>query len=309
MKIRDVFFHEIYQLTKSGEDIVVVSSDIGAPSLDDYRRDFSNRFINVGIAEQNLIAVSSGLQLAGKRTIAYGLNPFPITRAFDQVRNIMASLQIPITLTALNAGTCSADAGYTHMPIENIAIMRTLKNICVISPSDEIITRKLVKEIINAPFPRYIQFDKFIEGCLYSENDICFEKGFVTNQRSSAIAVVANGIMAHELIKRKLPVKIIDCFSLPISEDKFIEEVQECKQIITVEDGGIDGGIGSMVLEVLNRVQVNIPVRRLGLKFKEGYPDKYTNRGMIFKEEKLSITDIEQCIMGMMGEGKDEPGI
>ena len=65
MKVRDVFFHEIYKKTKHGEDIVIVSSDIGAPSLDDYRRDFPNRFINVGIAEQNLLAVSSGLQLAG----------------------------------------------------------------------------------------------------------------------------------------------------------------------------------------------------------------------------------------------------
>lgn len=302
MKIRDIFFHEIYQQTRAGEDLVVVSADIGAPSLDDYRRDFPNRFINVGIAEQNLIAVSSGLQLAGKKVIAYGLNPFPVTRAFDQVRNIMASLQIPITLAALNAGTCSADAGYTHMPVENIAVLRTLRDIKIISPTDETIIKKLVKEIMGCPLPRYIQFDKFIEGRLYDWDDICFRKGFVSNNKDSNIVIVANGIMAHNLMKQDLPAKIIDCFALPISEKEFVEEVCGCQQIITVEDGMVDGGIGSMVLEILNRFQIDIPVRKMGLRFENGYPDKYTNREMIFEEEKLSTMYIEQYINEMIGE-------
>ena len=88
MKIRDVFFHGIYQLVKEGEDIVVVSSDLGAPSLDCFRKDFPNRFINVGIAEQNLIAVASGLQLAGKKVVAYGLNPFPANREYCCFKDI-----------------------------------------------------------------------------------------------------------------------------------------------------------------------------------------------------------------------------
>ncbi len=302
MKVRDAFFYEIYKQVRKGEDIVIVSADIGAPSLDKFRRDFPNRFINVGIAEQNLIAVASGLQLSGKKVVAYGLNPFPVTRAFDQIRNLMASLQIPITLTALNAGTCSADAGYTHMPIENIAMVRSLKNISIINPSDEIMVKGLVQEIIQNPKPRYVQFDKSIEGKLYEENDICFKAGLITNKKSSEVVVVATGVMAYGLMEKEMPVKVIDCFSLPISSDLFIKEVCGCKQIVTVEDGMVTGGIGSMVLEILNDFQMNIPVKRLGLNFRKGYPDTYTNRELILEQEGLTLEDIRCCVNGMLEE-------
>lgn len=301
MKVRDVFFNEIYERTKSGEDIVVVSSDIGAPSLDDYRRDFPNRFINVGIAEQNLIAVSSGLQLAGKKVVAYALNPFPVTRAFDQVRNIMASLQIPITLTALNAGTCAADAGYTHMAIENISLMRTLLNVQIVNPSDETIVKKLIDVIMDKPYARYVQFDKYIEGILYQEKDIDFDIGFVTNKIESKTAIISYGIMAHQLMKLNLPVKVIDCFSLPVSVEQLVEEVKDCVQIITIEDGVLNGGIGSMMLEILNDRGMKIPVQRKGVKFAQGYPHIYTNREMLWKEEQLSIADIENEIRKICG--------
>lgn len=302
MKIRDIFFHGIYQLVKEGEDIVVVSSDLGAPSLDSFRKDFPNRFINVGIAEQNLIAVASGLQLAGKKVVAYGLNPFPVTRAFDQVRNLMASLQIPITLTALNAGTCSADAGYTHMPIENIAVLRTLKNVQILNPSDETTIRKLLREIVENPKPRYVQFDKFIEGSLYSESDICCEKGFATKNQNCKVVIVSSGIMAHNLMKSKVPAKIIDCFSLPIQEEEFVKELNGCKQVITVEDGVLPGGIGSMVLEILSDFNVAVPVKRFGLRFCQGYPERYVNREMVFHEQGLTIAEIERYVHEVNGE-------
>ena len=98
MIVRDAYFSEIYELTKLGEDIVIVSADLGAPSLDLFRRDFPQRFISVGIAEQNLLSVAAGIALAGKKVIAFGLNPFPVTRAFDQMRNLLNNLQIPITV-------------------------------------------------------------------------------------------------------------------------------------------------------------------------------------------------------------------
>lgn len=301
MKVRDVFFDEIYHKTKEGEDIVIVSSDIGAPSLDDYRRDFPNRFINVGIAEQNLLAVSSGLQLAGKKVVAYALNPFPVTRAFDQVRNIMASLQVPITVTALNAGTCSAEAGYTHMPIENVSLMRTLRNLQIVNPSDGTVAKKLADMVVDEPYPRYVQFDKYIEGTLYAAGDIDFGTGFITNGKESTIAVVAYGIMAHQLMKRNLPVKVIDCFCLPVQEEKFVQEVEGCTQIVTVEDGMVNGGIGSMVLEIFNDRGIQVPVVRKGLRFRQGYPSVFTNREMLWQEEGLELLGLEQEIRELCG--------
>lgn len=293
MNVRDSFFNEIYQSTKNGMDFVVVSADLGAPSLDGFRKDFPNRFVNVGIAEQNLLAVASGLQIAGKTAVAYGLNPFPIARAYDQVRNIMASLQIPITLAALNAGTCSADAGFSHMAIETVSMVRTLKNIRLVNPSDETIAKKLVSEIAAKKAPRIVQFDKEIEGTLYHEEEIDFSQGFVSSDLGGTATVVSYGIMAQKIIKAKLPCKLIDCFSLPINEEAFIGEIEESSRILTVEDGIACGGIGSMVLEILNDHGMQIPVKRLALRFHDGYPKEFTNRSMIFEREELTLARLD----------------
>lgn len=296
MNVRDTFFTEIYGRVRQGEDIVVTSSDIGAPSLDAYRKDFGNRFINVGIAEQNLIAVSAGLQLSGKTVIAYGLNPFPVTRAFDQVRNLMGSLQIPVTLTALNAGSCSAEAGYTHMAVENMSVMRTLKNIQIVNLSDCVMARKLADEIIDCPKPRYVQFDKYIQNEQYAYDAIDFEKGYITNGVQSDVAVVSYGVFANRLMKEKMPVKVIDCFSLPVNEDSFVEEIQSCRKIFTIEDGVIVGGIGSMVMEILERYRLSICVHRQGIKFDGGYPQTFINRDILWDNEGLDLLSFKEMV-------------
>jgi transketolase len=297
VRVRDAFFTEVYRRTCEGEDIVIVSSDLGAPSLDDFRRDFPERFINVGIAEQNSIAVAGGLSWAGKKVITYGLNPFPVTRAFDQVRNVLASLQIPVTVTALNAGSCSAEAGYTHMPVENMPIMRTLKNVDILNPSDEAMAVKLVGEVVDNPKPRYVQFDKYIDGRILNEDDIDFDKGYVaegSGKVASKIALVTYGIYAYELRKKKLPVnvKLIDCFKLPIDEDKFLKELDGVERIYTVEDSIAPGGIGSMVLEILNDRGLYIPVEKKALFNKTGYPEVYMNRSMLWEREGIAVDDI-----------------
>ena len=136
LSVRDKFFNTIFELIKSGEDIYVVSADLGAPSLDDLRKYFPERFISVGIAEQSLVSISAGLATAGKKVVAYGLNPFPVTRAFDQVRCLMGELKIPVTLCALNAGVCSAEAGYTHMAIDVFNIMKCVPCVRIFNPAD-----------------------------------------------------------------------------------------------------------------------------------------------------------------------------
>lgn len=289
MKVRDKFFETVYQRTKQGEDIVIVSSDLGAPSLDDFRQEFPHRFVNVGIAEQNAIAVAAGLQLAGKKVITYGLNPFPVTRAFDQIRNLASSLNIPVTVTALNAGSCSADAGYTHAAIENISLINTLHNLSAFNPTDETIAELLVDEIIEKPMPRYIQFDKQLEGTFYEKKNISFDKGFVSNMVDSDVVIVAYGIMAVKCMKAVSEIKILDCFKIPFDVKSFIEEVNDCRQIYTLEDGIIHGGIGSIVLDILNDNQINIPIKKYGMRLKNGYPQVFADRDYLWKYEGLDI--------------------
>lgn len=306
MNVRDAFFYEIDDKVRKGEDLIIASADIGAPSLDGFRRNFGSRFVNVGIAEQNLIAVSAGLAFGGKKVIAYGLNPFPVTRAFDQVRNFMASMQLPITLTALNAGTCSAEAGYTHMPIENMSVMRTLRNIKTINPSDETISRMLADEVVHNLKPRYVQFDKYIAGTRYKEEEIDFEKGFAIKRCTASrdMVIVTYGIWVQECLLAGLECDLIDCFSWPVDEKLFVKELSAYNKIITVEDGVLEGGLGSMVLEAFNQYEIEKKVIRLGIPRKNGYPKAYTNRKLFWESCGMGIDRLRELLC-QIGRGAD----
>lgn len=296
MNVRDSFFHELYRQTQAGKDVMVVSSDLGAPSLDDFRRDYPQRFVNVGIAEQNSIAVASGLALAGKIAVTYGLNPFPVTRAFDHIRNLLASLEIPVTVAALKAGSCTAEAGFSHMAVENMSLLRTLRNLRIVNPSDETIARQMVREIVEHPKPGFIQFDPFISGVLYDEEEIDFSRGFAVSGKACDTAVVTYGIWAHKLKKEALPVRLIDCYSLPVNIPLLVEELGKCKKIVTVEDGIAAGGIGSLLLEIMNDCGLQIPVKRLALRFENGYPTVSSDRKQIFEAEGLTLEALKKEI-------------
>lgn len=300
--VRDSFFNEIYNQIRSDEDIYVITADLGAPSLDALRKDFPNRYISAGIAEQNLIEVSSGLAWTGKKVVAYGLNPFPITRAFDQVRCLMAELKVPFTLCALNAGLCSAESGYSHMPIEDFSMLRALSNVEIYNPSDEYISTQLAKQTSKLTLPRIIRFDKSISGYMYDYVD--FDKGFAVqgNDEYSKVGVVASGCYSKELspICSKLNIKLIDIFKFPFNESSLINELAKCEQIVTVEENVLKGGLGSSILELLSDFNLNKRVKRFGLNFTNGYYGVFTNKQFIRKDQLIDIDSLERNLSNLL---------
>ena len=287
MTVRDAFFRRLYERTRSGEDIVIVSSDIGAPSLDDFRKDFPDRFVNVGIAEQNALAVAAGLSVTGKKVITYGLNPFPVTRGFDHLRNLLSSMGIPVTVTALNAGSCSAEAGYTHIAVENMSIMRTLKGIRIVNPTDEKMAERLADEIIDNPKPTYVQFDKYISGEIY-DGEISFEKGYMTYGEDDDTLVLTYGIFVRELIRLGVKAKVIDFFCLPVSEESLVDVLKKYERIICVEDGVESGGIGGMILEIMNRHDIYKKVIIKSIHFDSYCSHHYINRSLLWEKEGMT---------------------
>lgn len=306
LSVRDKFFNTIFEMIKSGEDIYVVSADLGAPSLDDLRRYFPDRFINVGIAEQSLISISAGLAVSGKKVVAYGLNPFPVTRAYDQVRCLMGELKIPLTLCALNAGVCSAEAGYTHMAVEVFNMMRCLPCVKTFNPSDETLSEILAKDTVNVASPRYIIFDKASRGTFYDKDKLNIGRGYTVYQpiqERPHLTIVTCGSfipMVRETAElyadKKISVKVIDMFSCPVNEQSFLEDVRESPQIITWEENILSGGLGSYVLEMLADNQINIPVKRYGLRFNEGVPQIFMSRDYMREQNHLDKTSIIAAI-------------
>lgn len=304
--VRDAFFNEIYSLVRSGEDICVITADLGAPSLDDFRRDFPERYISAGIAEQSLVSIAPGLVLGGKKVIAYGLNPFPITRAFDQVRCLMAELNIPITLCALNAGLCSAECGYTHIPVEDMAMMRTLGNVRIFNPTDETIASELARETVRCKYPRFIRFDKSLNGVLYSDEQVNFSDGFVCLKNSGHYdtGIVTCGCYAKELrewVSGEDRIQLIDIFEFPNNKMKLLEAIEDCDAVLTAEENMLSGGIGSYIVELLSDSGIVKPVKRLGLNFENGYYDVFTSREYIRNSQGISIEEIIRSAEGLKG--------
>lgn len=302
MTVRDAFFNYVYEKSKD-IDLKIVTPDLGAPSLDAFRRDYSERYISVGIAEQNLISVSAGLVKSGARVIAYGLNPFPITRAYDQVRNLMSCLQYPIILTALNVGTCSAEAGYTHMPIEDYSITRCLTGITTLDISCEEMARRSLDFALDCESPIYIRFDKGIQGIVYRKDELDFKKGFVTRGNGTP-TVLSYGFMARQahrvaniLEGQGLPIKVIDVFSSGFDRRLLATELEESDSILTLEDNVLPGGFGSMVLELLSDMQIRKPVVRKGIRQYDG--SVLQNREMIHSLNGIDAQSIMEEIERM----------
>ena len=301
VSVRDAFFNRIYDLIKSGEDIFVLSADLGAPSLDDLRKYYPERFINVGIAEQCLIAMSAGMVEVGKKVVAYGLNPFPMTRAFDQFRCLMGEMKIPVTLCALNAGICSAAAGYTHMATEVFGMARMIPNVKIFYPSDETVSEILAEKVLNFDEPRYILFDKIAGGKIYNKDELNFDKGYTIYNptKKFEIGIISNSShtkmlrsIADKFAEKNISLTIFDIFSIPLDEKIFVEDLKKCSNLLTVEENVLQGGLGSYVLEILSDNNLNIPIKRLGIDFKDGIPNVFMDRDYLRKLNGLDETGI-----------------
>ena len=296
--VRDAFFSEIYRMTEQGEDIVIVSADLGAPSLDEFRRKFPHRFVNVGIAEQNLLSVATGLALSGKHVIAFGLNPFPVTRAYDQLRNFLGDLRIPITVAALNTGTCSAECGYTHMPLEDFTMVRMIPSIKMVNPSDTSIAKAAARELVMSSLPTYIRFDKFLTKEYYQESEVDFQKGFFEMHSSKRFAVITTGNFSAMLkesistvaIQGETP-SLFDCYAFPLDADLLAERLKSFSCIVTLEDQTPCAGLGSLIMEILSKHGLVKPIRSLGIESKY-WEGRIMNRNAIYDEMGYDIKSL-----------------
>ena len=294
LSVRDAFFDRIFELIQRGGDIVVVTPDLGAPSLDALREHYPDRYISVGIAEQSLISVAVGLALTGKRVVAYGLGPFPVTRAYDQVRCLLSEMDIPVTLCALNAGLCSAECGFTHVPVEDMGMIRILPNMRVYNPTDTSLSEIMADEVLTSNHPRYIRFEKNLRGGIYEPTKLDIMRGFTEYGVSGGLGIVTCGIFVpevrakvDELLAQGKRVKVIDLFALPPDRDSLLRALMQCKALLTVEEQIVSCGIGAFILELLAENGVSMPLRRLGLRFENGYYDIFADRTYIRRDQGI----------------------
>lgn len=281
--MRDVFFDLLYERAKKDKDIVLLVVDLGAPSLDKFRDDLPQQFINVGISEQNAILVAAGMAVRGKKVFVYGITEFITLRCLEQIKLYVCGMNLPIVILGIGSGLSFSCDGMTHHSIEQLSIFRTLPNINIVNCSDNVVVEEVFAQIFRKNESYLILFEKEIIGCLWEGRKIDINRGFSSfHTKSAEVILVTTGIMAKEAIGMlgHFPVKtskigVIDVFCFPVNEKEFGEEIKNCPFVITIEENVKRGGLGGYVLEILSDNGIQAKIKRFALDTGKGYKASY----------------------------------
>ena len=300
---RQSYGEALVELGKENENIVVLDADLsGATKTSLFAKEFPDRFIDVGIAEQNMIGISAGLSTFGKIPYASTFAVFAAGRAYDQIRNSVAYPNLNVKICATHAGVTVGEDGATHQMLEDLSLMRTLPNMKVMCTSDDVQTKWAVKEISKISGPVYLRLCRLATPVIYDENQSFeFGKGVQIGEGTDA-TIIATGVTVSEALKAQeelaikgVNVRVVDIHTIkPIDRELIIKCAKETKKIITVEDHNVIGGLGSSVCEVLS-TEYPKKVIRLGINDTFGKSGKAEELMSYFKIDSNAIIEaVEQ---------------
>ena len=257
---RESFGRALEELGMENKKVVVLDADLYNSTKTEYFKEkYPDRFINVGIAEADMIGTSAGLATCGKIPYASTFAAFDTGRVYDQIRTSIAYPKLNVKICATNAGVTVGEDGATHQMLEDINLMRGLPNMVVMSTSDDIETKWAVKEIAKYNGPVYLRLSRYKVPSIYDEK-AKFEigKGIQIGNGTDATifatgVTVSEAIEAQKILKEQgIDVRVVDIHTIkPIDKDLIIKCAKETKKLISVEDHSIIGGLGSAISEVL----------------------------------------------------------
>ena len=202
--MRDVVINAIHLAALKDRNILFISADLGAASLDKFREQMPNQFIHAGISEQNMVDVASGLALSGKKVFLYAMAPFITARCYEQVKCVIASMNLPVTLISVGVGLGYDHATLTHFTPEDIACMRAMNGIEVLTPADSESAEEIANFAVKDPHFRYIRLDRQAQKSLYDGSfRSVYDQGFCCLSRGKQVVIIACGALLQKVIKAK----------------------------------------------------------------------------------------------------------
>ena len=293
------FGKALVELGKENENVVVLTADLaGATKTSLFEKEFPDRFINVGIAEQNMIGISAGLATTGKIPFASTFAMFAAGRAYDQIRNSVAYPKLNVKICGTHAGVTVGEDGATHQMLEDLSLMRSIPNMTVLCTSDDVQTRWAIKEMAKIDGPVYIRLARVATPVIYDENQK-FEIGKMIQIGDGTDATVfATGVEVAEALKAKkelekenINIRVVDVHTIkPIDREMIIKCAKETKKLITIEDHSIIGGLGTAVCEVLSE-ECPTKAVRMGMQDKFGKSGKADQLLKYFKLDSEAIIE------------------
>lgn len=284
---RDGFGKGVTEAGKKDPNVIVLCADLSESTRADwFAKEFPDRFVQVGVAEQNLAALGSGFAAVGKIPFIASYAAFSPGRNYEQIRTTIALNQQPVKVCGMHAGVSVGPDGATHQMLEDIGLMRMLPNMVVINPADAEEARKAVVAAASTQQPTYIRFGRSSVP-VFTTPDTPFEIGKALTLWKSdkpKVAIIATGSLAYNALQAARSLEsdgigaiVINLHTIkPLDSAALIEAAKTCGKVVTIEEHQVAGGMGSAVAELLSE-KYPVPIKRLGLQDEfgqSGEPDE-----------------------------------
>ena len=243
------------------KNFYVLDADLSSSTkTEEFNKNYPERFLNMGIAEQDMVGTAAGIALSGKTVFCSTFAIFLVGKTYDQIRLAIAYNDANVKLVSSHSGLSPGEDGATHQMLEDIAIMRAMPNMRVFVPSDDISTKKILKEISKDKKPAYVRLSRSKTSQIHSENDI-FEIGkSISIGNGNDVTLFAIGDVLERAVEVKkilekehnINIRVIDMYSIkPIDEEIILKSAKETKLLVSMENHNILGGLGGAISEVL----------------------------------------------------------
>ncbi|NEZ46757.1 transketolase family protein [Clostridium niameyense] len=298
---REAYGNTLAQLVKEDDHIIVLDADLSKSTKTcEAKKANPAKHINIGIAEGNMMSIAAGLSTCGNTVFASTFAIFAAGRAFEQIRNSICYPRLNVKICATHAGITVGEDGASHQAIEDLAIMRSLPNMTVISPCDSVETEAVIKAVAKYDGPCYVRLGRLAVETINSKN-YSFELGKgVILEEGDDVAIIATGFMvqqalkaSHVLRKQEINAYVVNIHTIkPIDKELIINLAKKSKLIVTCEEHNVIGGLGSAVSEVLSQYEpVKLAMVGINDTFGEsGKPDA------LIKKYGLSVEHIVNTV-------------
>lgn len=257
--MRTAFIETLCELAEADERIWLLCGDLGYSVLERFSSRFPDRFVNVGVAEQNMTGVAAGLAMCGKIVFTYSIANFPTLRCLEQIRNDVCYHQANVKVVAVGGGLAYGPQGYTHFGLEDLAVMRTLPNMTVVAPGDPLEARLATRAIIEHPGPCFLRLGKGREPVVHqTEPDFTIGKAIVVRDGDD-VTLISTGTILGEVLaaadvleKKGVKARVLSMPTVsPLDKEAIDEAAAQTNAICVVEEHGRIGGLSDAVARLL----------------------------------------------------------
>lgn len=306
--MRSAYLETLYELAKKDERVYAIISDNGAIVYDDFKKAFPDRLLNAGIAEANMIGMAAGLANRGKIPFAYTIGAFLAYRAYEFILNDVCLQNKNVKMVGIGEGVSYSLLGSSHHTLYDMAVLRPIPNLTLLSPASPIEVKKAVKAAYEMEGPVYIRLGTNREKEIYhSEYNYVLGKG-IEIKNGDDITIVSTGSIvsdaievANNLEKRNINARVINIHTIkPFDKDIILKAADETKIIFTIEEHSIIGGLGSAISEILAENGCNSKLIRFG--FEDNFAIGYGKHEEVKKMNGLGIDNITERVLEYLGD-------